>query len=321
MNGRATILGSISKEFSFFYLPVVVAICVAIFSPEWGEASFIYAFIATALIDSGHVYTTFWRWGDKALASYLYPVILLAVFAVISSAYYYGLRQALWSGVVYLTVFHHIRQVYGFSRWYERLNQRYSLMSSLKVYVLAIVPFIAFHFRDLNLSYYSTADLVMFTNPQYFQWALISYLVIIFFIFIHEIYLWRKKIKEPNRILYLALICLTYGYSFLVGSSLVQVLFPLLFIHGVAYLAVMAQHMTRSRRMTIIKASILIFMTAFIFGTAESSFEENMDQYISHGSEMFAALMIGAYLTPLLSHYILDAFLWRRRAIAPLANK
>lgn len=315
------ILGSLKKDFSFFYFPALLSVLIVLLAPSWSGSSLLFAFIATALIDSGHVYTTFWRWGDKALASFIYPIILLGVFVTISTAYYFGLRQILWSGVVYLTVFHHIRQVYGFSRWYERLNQRYSRVNSIKVYLLSIVPFIAFHFRDLNLSYYSTADLVMLPNAQYFQWMLKCYLAVLSFVLLHEIYLWRKQIKEPNRVCYFALICLTYGYSFLVGKSLVQVLFPLLVIHGVAYLAIMAQHMTNTRRMTMKKASALILMTAFIFGTTESYFEENMDQFIASGSEWVTALLIGAYLTPLLAHYVLDAFLWRRRAIAPLANK
>ena len=108
------ILGSLKKDFSFFYFPALLSILIVLLAPSWSESSLLFAFIATALIDSGHVYTTFWRWGDKALASFIYPIILLGVFVAISTAYYFGLRQILWSGVVYCSGFYKIRKVDGF---------------------------------------------------------------------------------------------------------------------------------------------------------------------------------------------------------------
>lgn len=315
------ILGTPQKEFSFFYFPALFAILLTTLFPSWSDSSIHFAFIATALVDSGHVYTTFWRWGDKALSAMSYPLTVLIVFLSISTLYFLGVRQLLWSGVVYLTVFHHIRQVYGFSRWYERLNQRYDRLTSLKVYLLAIIPFVAFHFRDLNLNYYSSADLMMYPHADYFRWALRGYLAVIAAIGMHEIYLWRSGIQELNRVFYFCLIATTYGYSFFLGDSLAQVLFPLLFVHGVAYLAVMGEHIARERLLKLRKALLLIGLTSLIFGTAESLFEHKMDQIMSELSEVSSALLIGGYLTPLISHYVFDAFLWRRRTIAPLANK
>lgn len=182
-NQAMWILGSFKKDALFFYLPGGIAMLLTVVFPHLGESSLWYAFIATGLIDSGHVYTTFWRTlfhpeeFRSRKAYFILPVCFFFIFAL-----WFKLgAQYLWSFVVYATLFHHIRQVYGVSKWYQVLNKKSDLISDKFLYLLAVFPMFAYHFRPgVPANYYSSQDLFLSSNPSLFQGLLVIYALILF---------------------------------------------------------------------------------------------------------------------------------------------
>ncbi len=312
------ILGSLRTEFLFFYLPGFISIIIAILFPELGTTSILYGLLATALIDSGHVYTTAWRtWlhNDELKSSHRYWILPLGFFLFFGGWYYFNL-PGLWSFVVYATLYHHIRQVYGFSKWYQALNKRSDKVSDFYLYALAFSPMIIYHFRHgVPANYYSETDLFLFPNLIVQKVLIIIYTLIWSGWIMHEMRLWKQGHKEINRILSVGFPSIAYGYCFLIGSTVTQVLFPLLFIHGIAYFGVMGQTLHRTQKSRFKNSSvalIIVLLTSVIFGMSESWYEENFVRIVTGHSAILTAAVIGLYLTPLFSHYLFDAYIWKR---------
>ena len=311
------ILGSIRKEMLFLYLPGMVSVLVAILFPNLGETSILYALLATALIDSGHVYTTVWRTffhPDELRSSKLYFIVPVVAFVLFSSWQILGLK-GLWSFVVYATLFHHVRQVYGLSKWYQALNKRTDRISDYFLYALAILPMVTYHFRpEVPNNYYGLNDLFLFPDLNVVKAFYFIYACVLSSWIIYEMRNWNKGTKEINRILSVAFPSLVYGYCFFVGRSISQVLFPLLFIHGVAYFGILSQtlHRTQAKRFRNFMASlIVVIMTAVIFGLGEFWMENNIIS-AETSTEFWPGLLIGLWLTPLFCHYFFDALIWKR---------
>jgi hypothetical protein len=312
------ILGSFRTEVIFFYLPGLISVVVAILFPELGTTSLVYGLLATALIDSGHVYTTVWRtwlYPDEFKSSNRYWLFPIGIFLFFAFWYYFNL-PALWSFVMYATLYHHIRQVYGFSKWYQALNKRTDKISDYLLYSLALFPVIVYHFRPgVPGSYYTDHDLFLFPNLFIQKILILIYSLIWSGWISYELRLWKSGKKEVNRILSIAIPSLIFAYCFMVGNTVTQVLFPLLFVHGIAYCGVMGQtlHRTQNRRFKSHGiALIVVLMTAVIFGLSESWYEENFVRIATDLPAYVTAGIVGLYLTPLFSHYLFDAFIWKR---------
>lgn len=312
------ILGSFKRESAFIYLPGILSVIIAILFPDLGETSLIYGLLATALIDSGHVYTTVWRtvfYGEERRSHYLYWAFPL-LFFVFFTVWYSSNLPYLWSFVVYSTLYHHVRQVYGFSKWYQALNKRSDKVSDYFLYTLSTLPMIIYHFRPGAVAnYYSDKDLFLYPHETIRNTLLLIYASVFSAWIIFEMKLWRSGVKEINRILSVAFPAIVYAYCFLIGKTFSQVLFPLLFIHGVSYCAVMSQtlYRTQSKRFsTPMIAMIVVIATAFIFGLSESWFEENFVGLNDGNASWMTAAIVGMSLTPLYCHYAFDAIIWKR---------
>ena len=311
------ILGTRRREMFYLYLPGILSVIVAIAFPDFGEESLLYGILATAIIDSGHVYTTAWRtwlYGDEVKTHPGYWMYPLGFFLFFTMWFYFQIPY-LWSFVVYATLYHHTRQVYGFSKWYQKLNRRSDPVSDRFLYFFAYFPMIIYHFRpEAVANYYSEKDLFLYPLPGLRDALLVIYFIAASAWGMREYRLWQSGTRELNRLLSVACPSVVYAYCFLVGSNLSQVLFPLLFLHGIAYLGVMEQSLTRTQkrftRQSI--ALVTVVITAVVFGLFESYAEENFIGRSLGPSPWLSSFIVGLSLTPLFCHYAFDAIIWRK---------
>ncbi len=299
------------------YLPGLLAVIAAIFSPNLGEESLLYGMLALGVIDSGHVYTTMWRtWlhKEEVITEKLYFFFPVAFFLLFATWFYFELPY-LWSFVVYSTLYHHTRQVYGFSKWYQKLNKRQDNESDRYLYFFAYFPMVIYHFRPEAIgSYYTDTDLFLYPQPVLRDFLLYFYLMVAMTWGYREWRLWQSGIREPNRILSVAYPGVIYAFCFLVGNTVTQILFPLLFIHGIAYFGVMGQSMSKTQRRFQNEgiAILVVLVTAVVFGLTESWFEENFVGHKLGENPILNSFIIGLSLTPLYCHYAFDAMIWRK---------
>ncbi len=299
------------------YLPGLLAVMVAIYFPLLGEESLLYGLLAMGVIDSGHVYTTMWRtWlhKEEVVTDKLYILFPIAFFFLFTLWFYFELPY-LWAFVVYSTLYHHTRQVYGFSKWYQKLNKRQDPESDRYLYFFAYFPMVIYHFRPgATANYYTEQDLFLYPQPVLRNFLLYFYLMVALTWGYREWKLWRSGVREGNRIFSVAFPGAVYAYCFLVGVTVTQVLFPLLFLHGVAYFGVMGQSMSRTQKRFAREgvAILIVLVTAVIFGLMESWAEENVIETVLGDRPLLNSVIIGLSLTPLYCHYAFDAMIWKK---------
>lgn len=310
------ILGSFYLDALFLILPAVVSLSLLLFG--MAQNSTFYIILGTVIIDSGHVYTTIWRTllhaeERKSSLMYIFVPIGVAVFfftwAALSLPY-------LWSFVLYATIHHNIRQFYGVTRWYQSLNRRYSPWNTFFFYALTILPFIAFHFRPEAITgFYTPHDLVLWPNANVFLWLVRLYAIGLLAWVIYEVSLRAKGLHEFNRVTSMLTAFATYGITFYFGQSSMQILLPLVLTHGIAYFGLISLALQRTRKSAFSywpKALVIVLGTAIFCGWLESYIEGHWIRFESIQISLLEALIIGLYLIPLFSHFIFDAFIWRK---------
>ncbi len=303
------------KDAAWLYVPGLIAVALA-FSHVFEANStgfLIFAFVAGGLLDSGHVYTTLWRTyfhRDERRRSHMYvvtPVLVFAIFALWLSC------GGLWIGtfIVYATLFHNVRQFFGISKWYQRLNGVMRPASDKFLYALSFGPAVIGHFRSDVVwpSYYTRDEVMIVPWPEVYGALMSGYLAVLAAWVAYEIWILRKS-REWNRTLAIAMPALVYGLSFLRGQSLAEILFPLVVAHGAAYIGLTAlstHRLGRPVKWPLGAMSLVVLFTALVFGTMEVFFEEFQMNLL----DPRVAPLMALYLTPLFCHFIFDAFLWK----------
>ncbi|MEK7356394.1 MAG: hypothetical protein AAB250_08090 [Bdellovibrionota bacterium] len=305
----------------FLVLPGFLALAYSFAFARDFQEPLIYSVLAVGFIESGHVYTTFWRTylhPDERNSSRIYVVVPLVIFGVFTIWMFFG-RIGMWSFVAYANVFHHVRQYYGFNRWYQGLGAKPSRVSDFFLYALCLVPIVAYHFRsDAIKGYYSNDDLFLAPHPIAFAACVGLFGVVAFAWIVFEIRRWSAGAREPGRVLSILTPAAIYSICFFYGTTLTTILFPLVISHGVAYFGVMGESLrkTQSARFpTFVRAVTIVIGTAVVLGGSEFYFEQNWIDFTDVGpsGSGVASLVTGLYLVPLFSHFVFDAIIWRRK--------
>lgn len=321
------ILGSFRRDFLFLTLPGLVAIALSIFlreQPQWAFRGLVVYLVYT-WIDTGHVYTTMWRTyfrrQELSAARLVYiatPILFFSLFA----AWAWFAWPGLWGVVVYGTLFHNIRQLWGFLKWYQKLEGRSDAASSFFFHALVLLPVAAYHFnpqRAPGYYYFNQGEVMHWPQPDLYILCVGLYAATLLVWMLHEIQLWRAGSKEPGRLLGLVTAMILYGYGPLFGRSFGEVILPLIASHGIAYMAVMGQTTDRlghTRWKGFGTLMLVMVGTAFVFGFVESGmqgyFNGSERGYLERPHDWGLAVATGLWLGPLYSHYLFDGFLWRK---------
>lgn len=314
---RRWILEAGVNDALLLYAPGLLAVLLAQWiEPVDGSISYLlFAFVALGLLDSGHVYTTIWRTylnprERRRTRAYVFVPLLLFVGFFIWAALAIPYLGAF---VVYATIFHNIRQLFGISKWYQKLNGVQRPTSDFFLYALSFAAVITGHFIPYGRwgGVYTERDAFLYPSSKLHATGCLVFFGLLAAWTIYEVWLWRRQGQvEWNRALSVGNAAFLYGFTFLFPKNMAQVLFPLVVSHGVAYIALISLSVRRVRTVragTYVTLGAIMF-TALAFGAAEFLFE---DRYAGFDDPSWAAVT-ALWLTPLFSHFVYDAFLWRR---------
>lgn len=322
--GSGWILGNFWRDAGLILFPGMLAILISNSGEleQNSEALFVYAVFILVLVDNGHVYSTVWRTlfrksERRAHAIYWAAPLIVSVglFLWIATGLAY-----LWAFVFYAAWFHHLRQYYGVSRWYQKLNGRFCAWTNRFLYTLLILPFLLFHFRGVpDWFFRSRQEYFAVDWPDALLLGSLVYITLVLVWLVFELSLILRGFHEWNRLLSVFGPALLYGFCLLGGESLEEVFFPMLMAHGVQYLAIIALSLRRINPEGFPgyrKIAGLLLMTVVLAGFMEFVVEvnwlndlDNLDA--SPVVSTLEAAGIALFLTPLMCHYIWDAFIWR----------
>jgi hypothetical protein len=297
-------------------------------TPDWTWVA------GVLLIDVAHVWSTLFRVyldGDEfRRRPGLYTLVPMAGFTAGVGLYSLG-SWIFWRCLAYLAVFHFVRQQYGWVMLYRakcgERDRRGKLLDSATIYLATIFPLVHWH-----------AHL-----PRRFWWflrgdfdqipTLASDLLEPFYWLALALYFMRTLYRRldtgfsnPGKDLvvfttalcwYIGIVAVNSDYAFLVTNVV---------IHGIPYLVLVywygwVRQRPTERPTNHVRTIALFIATVWVLAFAE---ELLWDRLVWHehgwlfGSAWHAtewhALFVPLLALPQLTHYVLDGFIWRRRA-------
>lgn len=317
------ILGSAKRELSAFYsLPLLIILTY----PWWDNRPLqtMLILFVTIGIDTSHVYATAFRtWfnRDEMRRAKIFhlgvPFLILTILFLWCALGIPGL----WSFVLYLTVFHHIRQYYGIHRWSLSLNRPKGPSCEKELYALTILPFVGYHFRgDIDYQgFFSRED--MFRYPSELGFNIVVILIVLTSLsFLFKIYksYSDKSLALPvlTTVIFPSVISI---FCFMISNNFFLSLLPILAIHGATY-----YHVTGLAQAKIYKgfwaahpkiSLALICLFAIFMGGLESwltDSEIDILPSLEYKGNYLLAFGVAFVTTPAIYHYIADAFVWKK---------
>ncbi len=301
-------------------------------------------------VDVTHVYSTLFRtYFDREEMQKRQAIYLLAPLAawVGGCLLYSAGGMVFWRVLAYLAVFHFVRQQYGFMMIYGRKdatvykNPIYKTIDKLAIYAATLYPLIYWHCTPRNFNWFLDGDFLQFDSALTAQIAGAIYGAIMAAYFIKEWLLWRRtgQLNWPRNLM-LSGTAISWLTGIVVFDN--DLVFSAINVisHGVPYLSlVWIYGRNQAERQAgnttyyfhwIGKMFQGKYVTAYLgllFFWAY--FEENLwDGWVwrEHGTVLLFADALSeiqsaqtlAWLVPLLAapqvtHYILDAYIWRMR--------
>ena len=220
------IFGRSGLDFLLLIVPAYITLLTAFLFPI--DSNSILAIVAGLIIwnfsDVGHVYLTIWRTYThpselKSDRSYLYAPILLVI--GLSSWLYFRIPY-FWSFIVYFTLFHILRQFYGITKWYQKLEGDKSPWPGRFVYMLTLIPILTLSFRDVNIALYTHHDFLLYPNLFLLQICKGLFFICLGAWLLYEIFTFRGLSSSAGRFFSILTPAITYGIGLIWGENALQ---------------------------------------------------------------------------------------------------
>lgn len=290
-------------------------------------------------IDVAHVYSSLFRtYFDRdefQRRRTLYLVVPVACWLTGVALYAVGGAGLFWTCVAYFAIYHFVRQQYGFMMLYRRGEPVGTLgyrLDQLAIYMATIYPLVYWHTYGRNFEWFSGFEVLRIPSvwPEIVCRGI--YVVALGAFLIKEGSQWRETGRvNAGKCLLLLATAAAWGTAIVLYNA--DLTFTLINIvaHGVPYMALIwiYQHRKRTnpahgenRFLRFFQFKYLPLYVLALFAIAY--FEEGIwDWFVwREHANVFGSLHVSAsaallvFLVPLLTmpqitHYVLDAFIWR----------
>jgi hypothetical protein len=334
---RQTYLISRPFDLSFILLPPIFISAVLIilsFSGVGLSLSPILWLIFVVGIDVAHVYATLFKtYLDPIALRDRLPLLLLSpICAFLFGVFLYSQSSGLfWRVLAYMAVYHFIRQQYGFFRLYEKKEGESSLIGKLAIYSITFYPIVYWHLHlPRNFSWFVDGDFISISRYLGdYEMAFGEGAFLVFFV-IQLLYVYSQisslikvgLVSVPKNLLYIGTFLAWYGGIVLCNGDLVFTLTNVV-CHGIPYIALVWGYNVKRNTDWKYSGYKVIFYLLVLFSLAYFEeglwdffvWNEHYSLFLGYSSPIESKNIL-KYLVPLLTlpqltHYILDAFIWR----------
>ncbi len=293
-------------------------------------------------VDVGHVYGTLYRtYFDRAefrRRRRLYVLAPLLGFLVFAGLYSMG-GMVFWRALAYLAVFHFVRQQYGFMMLYSRWDRRDKWLDQAAIYAATLYPLVWWHTHERAFSWFMPGDFVAVGTPVLADLALALYATILLAYVGKEGLAWRAgaAFNLPRNLVLGGTALSWWGGIVAMDSDLAFTAVNVI-AHGVPYMALIwlfGRNRGRARQAPVLLGVLpwrrlftlgclpLFLGLPLLFAYAEEGLWDGL-VWAEHPGlfPAFTALPttdsadLLVWLVPLLAlpqitHYLLDAYIWR----------
>lgn len=309
------ILNNFFKDFLFIITPGLWTLGLIYLFPE-NSLLFKITLVFLLSIDSSHIYSTFWRTlFDKEefkRSNFLYKISPLIIGFLLFLWFFLSIPY-FWNFIIYLTVYHQIKQSVGLLKWYMKKNKHYDKNMPNIMYLTTITTFSIFHFRpdSVLINFYSSNDLFTYPNNILYYISLFCLLSILLYWGIVEIKNIINKKFKLNQFLLMFFYLGVQIWCFLFGKNMIEIILPQLLFHAVSYQASIIQsveNLGRNKSFWFRSLSILVF--SFIIGFIANDIENKIST--NPNGDFINSLILAIYMIPTLCHHLWDAFIWKK---------
>jgi hypothetical protein len=299
----------------FFILALFIA---SIYS---GYFNLSYILIGVISFELFHIYFTLplLKYHKHFIYVYLFSFIFIISFLYFQIPY-------LWSFLSYFTFFHLFKQNYGMLVLYSKKQNSELGKKHIKklFYFLIILPFIMFHFYpNINekLNIFSNIHGANFFfnhgNIAIYSFLQIIYIISIFTWLILEIKYYSKD--QWFRFLLFFFIFAIHFIS-LINPLYLFALYPINIIHHVITYYFMTKkyydELNLYKKVIFNKRNLILFfilIITLVYNSLELISSEARS-YLNNELSAKQIILITLYMTPILSHFIIDSFIWRKNS-------
>ena len=321
--------------------PVAITIVVLIWGSKLATISeppiWLWVFLVLG-IDVAHVYSSLFRtYFDKdefKKRKTLYLVVPAICWIGGIALYAFFGPTLFWSAVAYFAIYHFVRQQYGFLMLYRRGEPTGTLsyrIDQIAIYMATIYPLVYWHTYTRNFQWFSDFEVIHIPVvwPEYVCRAI--YILSIGAFLFKEVYRWREtgSLNLGNTLLLVTAAAWGTGIILFNGDltfTLINVI-----SHGIPYMALIWIYQYRKRSNTAnagnrflrffqIKYIPLYALAVFAFAYFEEGiwdrlvWDEHSNVFGSFylpASATLLIILVPLLTMPQLTHYVLDAFIWR----------
>ena len=290
-------------------------------------------------IDVAHVYSSLFRtYFDRdefQRRRTLYAVVPVASWLGGVAIYVLGGPYLFWSLVAYFAIYHFVRQQYGFLMLYRRGEPTSGLgyrIDQVAIYLATVYPLVYWHTYPRNFQWFSEFEVVHIPVvwPEYLCRAL--YVLVLGAFVVKEAVHWRRMgMVNGGKILLLLATAAAWGTGIILFNG--DLTFTLINIvsHGIPYMALIWIYQYRKRadaahrenrllRFFQLKYVPLYVLAVMAFAYLEEGvwdwfvWREHADLFgpiYVPASATALAVLVPLLTMPQITHYVLDAYIWR----------
>ena len=299
-------------------------------------------------VDVAHVYSTLYRTyfdqAEFAARQRLYVLVPLLGWLLFAGLYSLG-AMVFWRALAYLAVFHFMRQQYGLMMIYGRQERRFRLIDQGIIYLATLYPLVYWHTHRRSFHWFIEGDFVSLPAAWLDQLVLALYIATFIAYLGKEIWLSRqaRRINWPRNLL-LAGTMLSWGVGIIALDSDLAFTATNVIAHGIPYMALiwiygrnhgrLEADRTYFGRIPLRRFFTLAGLPLFIGSLVLLAYlEEGLwDGFIwtehkgvfgifsflpAIDSQETLIWLVPLLALPQITHYFLDAFIWRFKGETP----
>lgn len=322
--------------------PVVVTLIVLIWGGQLANVSETPPWLWILLvlgIDVAHVYSSLFRtYFDRdefQRRRTLYLVAPIACYAAGVAVYALGGAGVFWAIVAYFAIYHFVRQQYGFMMLYRRgePSEGWSYrIDQLAIYLATVYPLVYWHTYPRNFQWFESFRMPAFGSvwPEIVIRAL--YISVLAAFAIKEALRWREtRTLNAGKCLLLLATAAAWATGIILFNGDLTFTIINIVSHGVPYLALIWIYQYRKRsspshsgnrllKFFQLKYVPLYVLALFLIAYIEEGiwdwfvWREHADLFGSFqvpASATILVLLVPLLAMPQITHYVLDAYIWR----------
>lgn len=308
------IFGHQYQDFAKIFLATFLVFAFMLMTDIW-VTSTAFLLITVYFLDGGHVYSTLLEvLGDpeEVRKKYVWIVLLGSFFLNLFIHLFFGAYFFYY--IFYFTVYHNMRQGLGVTFLYRLGEKRSVNVVKWGYYFLTVIPFILFHLKPrlkgykLDESILMPVDVYQFFSAASIDTAFKSGILIygLGAMAIAGFLYWQKNTRGLLSMLFFGSV---YAYAFIVSKSEMESYALLIFSHAIPYYFLMEKRLGLTHKITSMQKYAWLFLLIIfaIGGVIDYNQQEIVGLF-----EPLDSLAIALLTTPLISHFIYDAIIWKR---------